>query len=146
MREVAWPISPSNGIRAVGLAATNSSQGIIRTNILVKNLRSSFPDSSYGYSEDLENKTEHRDNYEHNYYADWVVNQDKKESPYLVNPTFRMFYLNDKCIDNVTKCLNKAGVVAMGGEFSTNGKITRAVINHLSENYAKEGEPVIYRR
>ena len=34
----------------------------------------------------------------------------------------------------------------MGEEFSTNGKFTTAVINYLSENYAKEGKPLINGR
>ena len=124
-REAASLISPSNGIRAVVFAAHIASRAINRTNISVNNLRSRFPDRSYGYSEDLENKSEHRDNYEHNYDADLVINQYKKESPYMFNPTLTMFYLNHKYINKVTKCLIKTGIVAMGEVFPTNGKFTR---------------------
>ena len=34
----------------------------------------------------------------------------------------------------------------MVADFSPNGKFTTAVINYLSENYAKEGEPFIDKR
>ena len=60
----------------------------------------------------------------------------------MVNPTLTMSFLKDKYINKVTKCLNEAGV-AMGEEFSTNGKFTTAINNYLSNNYAKEGEPLI---
>ena len=40
----------------------------------------------------------------------------------------------------------KDGVAAMGDEFSTNGKFTTAVINYLSENYARKAEPLIDSR
>ena len=57
-----------------------------------------------------------------------------------------MSFLKDKYINKATKCFKKAGVVAMSGKFSTNGKSTTAVINYLSKNYAKEGETLIVKR
>ena len=62
----------------------------------------------------------------------------------MVNPTLTMSCLKYKYINKVTKCLNNAGVIAMGEDFSANGKFTRVFTNYLSENYAKEGEPPIY--
>ena len=61
-------------------------------------------------------------------------------------PSLTMSYLKDKYNIKFSKCLNKAGVVALGEELSTDGKCTTAVINYLPENYAKEGEALIDRR
>ena len=86
IHEVISPISPCKGIRADGLAATAASHAISTTNLLVNNQQSMFPDRSYGCGDDLEIKSEHRDNYEHSYDVDLIIGQDREETPYMVNP------------------------------------------------------------
>ena len=41
---------------------------------------------SYGYGEDQENESKHRDNYEHNYDTEWFNEKDREQNPYIVNP------------------------------------------------------------
>ena len=76
----------------------------------------------------------------------WINDKDREEKPYMVNPTLTKSFLKYRHSNQVTKCLNKAGVAAMGEEYSTNGKFTTVVINFLSRNCAKEGEPLIDKR